>query len=65
LEHGASLSDLLATPAGLSQKALKLRVQMQGVEAVCRMMRAVLFRSGAKMESWVWHYPPLVLRAYR
>jgi len=24
--------DLLATPAGLNQKALKLRVQMQGFE---------------------------------
>lgn len=40
LEHGASLMDLLATQAGLSQKALKLRVQMQGFEAVCRMIEA-------------------------
>ncbi len=57
--------DLLATPAGLSQKALKLRVQMEGVEAVCRTMRAAQFRSGARMQSWVWHYPTLVVRAYR
>lgn len=40
LEHGASLMDLLATQAGLGQKALKLRVQMQGFEAVCRMIEA-------------------------
>lgn len=40
LEHGASLMDLLAAQAGLGQKALKLRVQMQGFEAVCRMIEA-------------------------
>ena len=57
--------DLPATSAGLSQEALKLRVQMQGFLAVCRMVRAALFRSGAKMPSWAWHYPPLVLHAYR
>jgi len=40
LEYGASLMDLLAAQAGLAQKALKLRVQMQGFEAVCRMVEA-------------------------
>lgn len=40
LEHGASLMDLLAEQAGQSQKTLKLRVQMQGFEAVCRMIEA-------------------------
>jgi len=40
LEHGASLMNLLAAQAGLAQKALKLRVQMQGFEAVCRMIEA-------------------------
>lgn len=40
LEHGASLMDLLATQASLGQKALRLRVQMQGFEAVCRMIEA-------------------------
>jgi DNA-binding transcriptional LysR family regulator len=40
LEYGASLMDLLAAKAGLAQKALKLRVQMQGFEAVCRMIEA-------------------------
>ncbi|OWT80273.1 MULTISPECIES: LysR family transcriptional regulator [unclassified Achromobacter] len=40
LEYGASLMDLLAAQAGLAQKSLKLRVQMQGFEAVCRMIEA-------------------------
>ena len=40
LEHGASLMDLLAEQASQSQKTLKLRVQMQGFEAVCRMVEA-------------------------
>ncbi|WP_165720735.1 LysR family transcriptional regulator [Bordetella trematum] len=40
LEHGASLMDLLATQAGLTEKPLKLHVQMQGFEAVCRMIEA-------------------------
>lgn len=40
LEHGASLMDLLASQAGLAQKALKVRVQMQGFEAICRMIEA-------------------------
>ncbi|MET4577651.1 LysR family transcriptional regulator [Ottowia thiooxydans] len=40
LEHGASLMDLLASQAGLAQKAFKLKVQVQGFEAVCRMIEA-------------------------
>ena len=40
LEHGASLMDLLATQTGLGQKTLELTVQMQGFEAVCRMVEA-------------------------
>ena len=40
LEQGASLTELLAAKAGLAEKPLKVRVQMQGFEAVCRMIEA-------------------------
>ncbi|WP_027011376.1 LysR family transcriptional regulator [Comamonas sp. B-9] len=40
LEHATSLMDLLAAQAGLAQKALKLRVEMQSFEAVSRMIEA-------------------------
>jgi len=40
LEHAASLMNLLAAQAGLAQKALKLKVEMQSFEAVCRMIEA-------------------------
>ncbi|MCB4321981.1 LysR family transcriptional regulator [Alcaligenes sp. 13f] len=40
LEHGSSLMHLLTTQAGIAEKPLKLHVQMQGFEAVCRMIEA-------------------------
>ena len=40
LEQGASLTALLAAKAGLVEKPMKVRVEMQGFEAVCRMIEA-------------------------
>lgn len=40
LEYGSSLMALLSDNAGLAQKPLRLRIQVRGFEAVCRMVEA-------------------------
>ena len=42
LEHGSSLMVLLSDSASLAEKPLKLRTQVRGFEAVCRMVEAGL-----------------------